>query len=73
MSLCVCFFKDVSNETIYFLIIFLYKMAIFCTIILEVCNFVVPLRPETIKKDLDEKKIMDWHCDANRFNPNFRG
>ena len=48
-------------------------MAIFCTIIFEVCNFVVPLRPETIKKDLDEKKIMDWHRDANRFNPNFRG
>ena len=37
------------------------------------CNIIVPLRPKTIKKDLDEKIFVDWHCDVNRFNSNFCG
>ena len=39
----------------------------FCTLCLLVCIFVIPLRPEMIKNNLDGEKNLDWHCDADRF------
>lgn len=34
-------------------------MEIRCTKIFVMCNIIVPLRPKTIKKDLDEKNFVD--------------